>query len=195
MDRLWLPTGHHYDLHIRHVRPTGSPVENSGGGPKIVWHTTEGRDFATMDRVLRGKRAEPHLLVGRAGTNLEHFSVIQYFPLDVGSRALMHPSGTPATNGANCIQIEVCEFAKDAHTWDADLIHALAQLTRLLEHRTDVPRKAPRPFKVPALRYSGAGFVKAKGHVGHGHVPNNDHWDPGRFPWSRIKARIEKLEA
>lgn len=194
MDKLWLPKGHHYDLHIQHVKPNGSPVPFTGGGWKIVWHTTEGNDFATMDRVLRGKRAEPHFLIGRVGTGLEHFTVTQYFPLDVGSRALEHPAGTMPTNSANAIQIEVCGYARDSHSWGSAQIHALAQLTRLIEHRVEVLRKAPRPFKVPALHYSQQGFVQAKGHVGHCHVPNNSHWDPGRLPIQKIFRRIESLE-
>jgi hypothetical protein len=60
----------------------------------------------------------------------------------------------------------------------------LANLALLIEHRVDIPRKAPRSF--PGTRYTGSGFVRAQGHIGHCHVPGNTHTDPGRFASARL---------
>lgn len=197
IDKLWLPEGHHYDLHIEHnrERPPAGPME--GGGHKIVWHTTEGRNLRAMQEVLNNKNAGPHFLIGRDGTSREHFTVVQFFPLNQGARALRNDSSDlQPTNRANAIQVEICAFAKDAPEdyKQPGIMTALANLVRLIEHRVDVPRKAPRSFKVGTPRYTDAGFVKAAGHVGHAHVPDNDHWDPGAFNIAKVFRAIKRLE-
>jgi hypothetical protein len=41
MDKNWLPEGHHWGLRIEHRRlPDAGPF--TGGGHKLIWHTTEG---------------------------------------------------------------------------------------------------------------------------------------------------------
>lgn len=195
MDKAWLPKGHHWGLHIEHD-PRHMGGEFVGGGWKLVWHTTEGQDLRAMQRVLKDKRAESHLLIGRAGTGRKDFTVIQFIPFTEGSRALQHPAGTLDTNNARCIQVEVCERAANAQDWSDDLFEALGALTALVEHRVPIPRTAPRPFRVPAQRYTQRGFVSAKGHVGHEHAASqpDGHWDPGALPISRVFAATRRAE-
>lgn len=195
MNKAWIPEGHALDLFIEHRSPHGAAVPFVAAKPKIIWHTTEGMDLESMHTVLTNKHAEPHFLIGKHGTGRRDYTVIQYFPLDVGSRALQNNTadGYP-TNAARCIQIEVCEFAENAQNWDYDLIYALARLTRYIERRVHVPRVAPRAFTIPARRYTDQGFVNATGHFGHCHVPDNDHWDPGRFPIRKLFRQCEKFQ-
>ena len=200
MNKNWLPEGHRpaHDLHIEHDRrlPAAGPHER--GRPKIVWHTTEGLDLRVMQRVLYDKNAGPHFLVGREGTGRKHFTVIQFFPLDQGARALRNDANDlQPTNRANVIQVEICGYAKDAPDdyKQPGIITALAQLTRLIENRVNVPRKAPRPFGPGrATRYTDRGFVEATGHLGHSHVPDNDHWDPGAFDIAKLFRTIRRLD-
>jgi hypothetical protein len=200
MNKLWLPEGHRpaHDLHIEHDtrRPGSGPME--GGGWKLLWHTTEGRDLRTMQRVLYEKNAGPHFLLGRDGTDRKHFTVVQFFPLNQGARALRNDaSDLLPTNRANCIQVEICGYAKDAPQdyLQPGIITAMAQLTRLIENRVKIPRKAPRSFKVGTPRYTDRGFVNAEGHVGHAHAPDNDHWDPGHLNIGKVFRTIERIES
>jgi hypothetical protein len=195
----WLPEGKHRTLHITHVTPAGAPVPFTGGGAKLVWHTTESSpgSVAVVDQVLRAKHAEPHFVIGRGTTGLE---VIQYFPLSVGGRALEHPSGTPETNAANCVQIEVCGYAQDSHSWDGETLDALATLARMIERRTKIPRRRPRRFRslkdgAGQHRFSGWRFVLARGHVGHQHAASQPggHWDPGALRIREVFRRMDAL--
>jgi hypothetical protein len=192
---VWLPKGRHYDLHIEHDRrPATGPF--TGGGWKMVWHTTEGLNLRVMQSVLKNKSAEPHFLIGKDGSE-KLYTVVQFLPLDQFAKALEHPSGTPETNRANCIQVEICQFAqRGGDHWPDDLYNALAHLALLVEHRVDIPRKRPRIFSVPAKRYTGAGFIRAKGHVGHGHAASQPggHWDPGHFNCLKMFKIMDKKE-
>lgn len=181
MDKAWLPDGYHNGLHIEH-RPTGRGGQYTGGGWKVIWHTTQGRGLRAMSDVLVNKRAEPHFLIGEL-PGREALTVVQFIPLTKASRALEHPAGTADTNNAHAVQVEIAGFAEDAAKWDEHFLRGLANLTELIEHRVPVPRKVPRRFSDTPNRYTGTGFVKAKGHMGHQHVANqpSGHWDPGKF--------------
>jgi hypothetical protein len=183
IDKLWLPTGPTWDLNIEH-KPLEDAGEFTGGGHGLVWHTTESEreSVDAMWHVLRAKNAAPHVVIGwREG--FRYPVAIQCIPFNRAGRALAHPSG-PETNRANKIQVEICGRAAESHTWDANWYKALANLALLIEHRVDIPRKAPRSF--PGTRYTGTGFVRAQGHIGHCHAPGNDHSDPGRFASARL---------
>jgi hypothetical protein len=177
----WLPEGHHYDLHIEHRQLEGSGPF-TGGGNKWVWHTTESGWWTVdaMFQTLREKRAAPHFVIGgRSGT--EHPVVIQMLPLDEAGRALAHPSG-PDTNRADCIQTEICWRAGVSCDFTEWHYKAFANLVRYANlhavNSREVPPQLARPF-ADTRRFSGQGFVDAKGHCGHMHVPGNDHTDPG----------------
>jgi len=191
MDELWLPEGHHWDLHIEH-KPLPDAGPFTGGGWKLVWHTTESSWMAVdaMWNVLRDKDAAPHFIIGgRQGR--EHPVVIQCIALNRAARALAHPSG-PETNRANAIQVEICGRAAQSHLWSDGDYETLANLSELIMHRVDIPNNAPRDFSNPR-RYTGAGWVQAKGHVGHSMCPGNDHWDPGRFREGTLVNLIDKV--
>jgi hypothetical protein len=194
MSSLWLPEGVHHDLKIERAE-LESAGAFAGGGWKLCEHITVSpweRVDAMFD-TLRAKRAAPHFVIGgRAG---ERFPVvIQMLPLNVAGRALEHNLPEP-TNGANCIQIEICagpgpaagsESMRGKPGWkDSDLIDfwptwrykALANLLRMIDFRVPIPRRQARSFQ-NTRKFSGPGFVSAKGHLGHMHVPGNSHIDP-----------------
>jgi hypothetical protein len=186
---LWLPEGAHYDLNIEHgPLPDAGPF--TGGGWKLCWHTTESEreSVDAMWSVLRNKDAAPHFVIGyRKGFRFP--VVIQMIPLHRAGRSLAHPSG-PETNRANVIQVEICGRAAESNSWDDNWYRALANLGLLIEHRVPIERKRPRRF--PGERYTGSGFVRATGHVGHCHVPGNDHGDPGRFQGRKLLRFMEQ---
>lgn len=179
MDRLWLPEGHHWDLHIEHDKSEDAG-SFTGGGWKLCWHTTESPWEAvdSMVNVVQQKRANPHFVIG-GRTGRDHPVVVQLIPLNKAGRALAHPSG-PETNRANTIQVEICGRAAESQDWPLNRYEALANLADLIRHRVPVPNSSDQDFSVPH-RYTGTGWVNAKGYVGHSMCPGNDHVDPGRF--------------
>lgn len=109
MDKLWLPKGHHWDLHIEHDR-SGDAGPFTGGGWKLLWHITVSPwvSIDSMVRVLKDKGAEPHLVIGgRPGT--QHPVVVQLVPFNRAGRSLANNQADGyATNKANVIQVEIC---------------------------------------------------------------------------------------
>ena len=189
MDQNWLPEGHHWGLKIEHkMLPNAGPM--TGGGHKLIWHTTEGTGMDRMWNVLRDKNAAPHFLIDPGGGDAP---VYQCIPLNRAARALEHPSGTPETNRANCIQVEIIGFAKDADEWGHVIYRDLGALAALIDHRFNI-RRGYRPFTVPAKKVTPLGFVRATGHMGHAHVPNNNHWDPGKMSGGRLMRAIKDAE-
>lgn len=62
--------------------------------------------------------------------------------------------------------------------WTDDTYKALANLAQMIDRRVDIPRFNARTAQ-NTTRYSGVGWVKARGHLGHMHAPYpNDHTDP-----------------
>lgn len=194
MDITRLPNGDHWGLSIdsSHLQHTGPMVP--GCRPKLVLHTTEGEGFGTMDRVLREKSAEPHILID-PGTR----QVKQYFLFHEYSKALEHPAGTPETNRANCIQIEIVGFAapnarkRDVAEESLDWYVNLGALCELIRHRVPFSRTYPNRFTPPTTRLPADKFANVTGIIGHCHVPSqpSGHWDPGAI---RIETLIHCME-
>lgn len=196
VNKRLLPEGHHFGIHCEHDLSTDGG-RFTGGGWKLVWHTTEGLDLPTMVKVLKDKRAEPHVVIGIHGTDRKDFTAIQLLSFDQAGRALEHPSGTMETNNANAIQVEICENAGNAPHWSSELIDALAALSLLIEHRVDIPRVAPRHFSDIPNRFTPAQWIAERGHVGHEHAPSQPggHWDPGAMKIREVfKAMIKVAE-
>jgi hypothetical protein len=137
---LWLPKGAHWDLNIEHHPLPGGTGPMTGGGWKVPLHTTESpREW--IDGAIKQFTAgngTPHLSIGwRKG--LKFPVVAQFLPFDQYAKTLEHPPGTPETNKANAIQIEICGAAAESHGWDANWYKALANLLLLVQHRVDFP--------------------------------------------------------
>lgn len=154
----------------------------TGGGKKIVWHTTEGSSAAGAVGAYRASGSWPHLTVTFEGGR---FKVFQHLPLTVAARALAHPSG-PETNRANAIQIECVGFAVASEAWPAGYYVGLREVSRWIEESFGVPRRTSVQFRRGVERLGGEAFYTYSGHVGHCHVPGNDHWDPGDLRISEI---------
>jgi hypothetical protein len=174
-------TGEKYDLKIE--RSIGGDAGNfTGGGWKWVWHTTESslESVDVINRVLHDKGAEAHWVIGKRDGR---WVAIQQVPLNQAARTLRHVFG-PETNRANCIQVEICGRAAESGTWGDDVYQALANLVRLTNEERAESRQAKVPWELARSfkddrRYGPEAFVQERGHLGHKHVPGNDHSDPG----------------
>lgn len=158
--------------------PAAKRVPYSDAGPfvkagaKIVWHTTETSGLP----IYSG--SAPHFTFNPATGGLW-----QHIPINRSAKSLEHPAGTVETNHANCVQVELIGYAKDSGTWGAGAYSNIAKLARWIEANAGVPSRCGVTFTdaYHVKRLSAADWLNYAGHLGHQHVPNNHHWDPGQF--------------
>ena len=180
MSKLWHPDA------IR--APSEDAGAFTGGGHKIVLHTTEGGTPTSVVATLKANRSAVHFVIGTAGP------LYQLIPLNKAGRGLEHPSG-PETNRANAIQIEIVGFAKDSQNWSDAFYERIGHLCRWIEKNFNVPHKCGVEFTAtassPAKRLGGQAFFEYAGYIGHEHVPGNSHWDPGRLRINKLLKAAE----
>lgn len=192
--------------------------DNLGGSKMspnvLVWHTTEGPGFPSS-AIYRNGATAPNITV-RINIASRTMSVRSHFPADRSARALENRAGGVQTNTANAFQVEIvgtCDpryrktwgglkagvdylYLPDAPDWALEL---LAEIPRWLhEEWPDFPIKdaAPRGWKAypdsygnkNGQRLSGSEWSKVKGMLGHQHIPENSHGDPGNMDVAKIAA-------
>lgn len=156
-------------------------ISNRGLGPfigvpwRIVWHTTEGRTIEGGYAALTHNNDEPHFIAdGR--------QIWQLTPLDVASRSLRHV-GSPETNRANAIQIELVGFAGQPKP--QDLLNMARKLSLWLHAEFHIPFVWPNGYPKPPRNGQDPGghnrdpitWAAKGGDYSHGEVPGNTHWD------------------
>lgn len=148
--------------------------------PKGVLHTTEGYGLPNY------AGSNPTFTLVLTGPGYLRPKLYQHIPIQSAAKALRHTESTP-TNGAHAIQIELGNaFAgKIGQLKDQDYT-AIANLMRWIERHGGVLRRSNVRFAVPAQRLSNSAWINTVGWVGHEHVPQNDHWDPGSFDIARV---------
>lgn len=161
----------------------------------IILHTTEGNGWPGYS----GGGSAPHLTI-TPDTKAKKLVVRQHFRLDRTARALI---GAEANDGG--IQIELVGTSGWAtsenpnrpytvgFSWPkapAWAITALGKIVGQLARDHGIPLSAPWTFPSwkTSNRASWAAYRRARGIIGHTHVPGNDHTDPGALPISRIIA-------
>jgi hypothetical protein len=130
----------------------------------------------------------------------------QHFDFDTSARALMNKSGGVETNTANAVQVELvgtCDpsahkkWGSTKHLYTPELpdwvIRDLAAFAKWANKNHGVKLESGVTFKsYPAsygkssVRLTNAQWGRFYGHLGHQHVPENDHGDPGAFPIKKI---------
>jgi hypothetical protein len=170
--------------------------------PKGVIHTTEGVSWPSYS----GWTIHPHATVKPIpGKGVE---IRQHVPADHASFALRHTRATE-TNRANAFQVELIGTSdpgsiKGAYDWtnpdDAvlkDLYETLFvpahELFGIPLRSTVTWVKYPDSYGNTKSRLSDSEWLKYSGWLGHQHVPQNLHGDPGHFPWARISAMEDDL--
>jgi hypothetical protein len=154
--------------------------------PRLVWHTVEGYNLPAY------KGSAPHFTL-----SIKTGKLWQHVPVNRASSSLKHPSGTAETNHAHAIQVELTDaFAKDSQDWSAAAYARIASLARWIEKNAGVARRCGVEFgRYPnALpkRLSGTAWLRYSGHIGHQHVPNNDHGDPGALKISLVLGNLDQ---
>ena len=167
------------------------PAPDDGGSMlsvpmRGVLHTTEGTTFAAHRSAIAQNNSWPHF-----SCTFEHgrFEIFQHIPINRAARTLKH-NGSTQTNRANAIQIEIvgiCDPPKmtggvlDVPRFPRAYLEGIAEWMRWVEEH-GVKREATVAFKTPpakGVRLSPAAWKTYNGWLGHQHVPENDHVDPG----------------
>ena len=159
-----------------------------------VLHTTESRRGSYRSGGPRnygnfGHTSFPHFTVDVQDGKFKSW---QHISLRRAAKALKNTSGGVETNREGVIQIEVVGRAAEPFTSNRVLVEGLKKLMRWIEANTDIPTSCgvkfhPYPPDQGARlgsepwRYSrtGTGWGRYKGWLGHQHVPENSHGDPG----------------
>jgi hypothetical protein len=156
-----------------------------------VLHTTEGRSFSPRKDSYGGwHTAYPHFTLIQTDTGV---AIFQHLPIDVAARALKNKRGGVQTNRARTIQIEIVGKAAESSDFSEQMLTAISSWMRWVEAETGVLPIAPLEFigwegagEAAKSRMSSNEWMAFNGWCGHQHVPENDHWDPGRINIGRL---------
>lgn len=193
---LWLP-GAERDEHGRDLEYT------EWTDPKGCLHTTETSGWPDYS----GWTIPPQMTVmpiPNVGVKVR-----QHIPLDQAGFALRNLAGGVETNTDCILQIELvgsCRKGGPGYYWpgadDAVLRGLGGYVLRPVSQILGIPMKALRFQAYDAsygprgvtntVRLSGAAFDTYTGWLGHQHVPENVHGDPGAFPWDRMMQLLEE---
>lgn len=184
----------------------GNAMESNVG----VLHTTEGRTVPDY----RGGRDAPNF-TALPDIPAKRLRWYQHYDFDTSSRALMNLAGGVETNTANAVQVELvgtCDERR-AVTWDGKragtdyifwpdapdwLLAELALFVRWASEEHNLPMQSDVTWKAykkgqvggsygaNGVRLSGATWNRYYGWLGHQHVPENDHGDPGNINFARV---------
>lgn len=173
-EEIWLP-----GAEVRRKSPVGPKYRAMPW--RGVLHTTEGGSLSGADQTFDKNRDWPHLAIEPSTR-----TVVQYIPLNVGSRALADGNGTLATNSAHAVQIEIVGFAEKAPQFTTEQLQFIKDVMRQIEDLVPIPRTADRSFldasgvnRTPGNRMTVQEWAVFSGWCGHQHVPGQTHWDPG----------------
>lgn len=187
----WLPEA------IRENRGSGGTWAEKSD-PKGCLHTTEGSGWPTY----QGWKVNPHAtIMPNPGVGV---TVRQHIPFSGSSFALRNLDGGVQTNRDYVFQFELigtCEKGGPGYYWpgadDAVLLDLFDKVIEPLSKAFGIPLVArdfkayPSSYGNSSVRMSGAAFDNYSGWLGHQHVPENAHGDPGAFPWDRMIQLVE----
>lgn len=162
-----------------HARAIRNQVQGGIGAflnvpAKLVWHTTEGTSLPGY------QGSHPHFTL-----DFKRRLLYQHIPVTSGAMALKNLPGGVETNRANVIQVELVGFAQDSSKWSDSDYAQIADLARWIEKYCGVKRQSTVTFRTDAS-HKVPDWLNYAGHLGHQHVPENDHWDPGLFQIQKV---------
>lgn len=162
-----------------------------GANWKVLLHTTEAKWFRPSSSNYYGHSSYPHFTIEPDGT------IWQHIPITRAARATKNLSGGVQTNRANMIQIEICWKAVESPDMPKVLLDAIVKLTKWIMSQVPVPAVHPDFVAYPksygqrnGIRFSHSSWYDFNGILGHQHVPENDHGDPGAMNMKYIVAAL-----
>lgn len=172
------------------AKKDASQANNAGafvdGPPRGVLHTTEGPTFASARSAFVAENTWPHFTVTFENGVFEAF---QHLPINVAARTLANDPSGVQTNRQNAIQIEIVGGAANSPNFPKAYLDGIARLMRWIEFNAGVKRQASVLFEPPfinSVRLSNSAWNAYEGWLGHQHVPENSHTDPGKIDISYL---------
>jgi len=157
----------------------------TGGGKKLVIHTTEGRTALGAVAAYKKNNSWPHFTI-----SYEEKKQIQHLPLNLAARSLQNDTKDGYdTNRANAIQIEIVGYANETSSWPQSKLDWIAQQFKKIYDNYQFGLSYPE-FRQGTRRFGDKEFVDYSGIVGHAHVPDNNHWDPGALNVAYIVTQM-----
>lgn len=176
--------------------PLGGATTYTGGPKKLVIHTTEGYSLEAAESAYKAKGVTPQFTVCFVTRRWA-----QHIDTDSGGSAMRNESGGVQTNRDGAVQVEIVGFAAYTQDISDDDLRWLGGIIRLICEREGIDvHRHPKFVGTEAgtiatntapQRMSYADWDNFNGVCGHQHVPENHHWDPGRFPYERMLALTE----
>lgn len=177
---MWIPNVHR-------VPGNSAGGMNGDGSRKLTLHSTEGKSIDGAVGAYTAHNSWPHLTV-----DCPRRAVVEHLDLMVAGRSLRNTAGgADQTNkdGTVHVQIEMVGTAVQPTTLGSpeDLTWFGREVVRPIHELTGIPlvtsvpwRAYPGSFGLHApQRLSPAAWDAYSGILGHQHVPDNDHGDPG----------------
>jgi hypothetical protein len=174
--------------------PGASTGTFTSGPRKFVIHTTEGGLTGALTAYGK-KRVVPHFTWDRASRRrLQHVDTV------ISVSALANDMGGVQTNRDSAIQVEITGFAVESHLWSDDDLRWIAECIREVCEQEGIDYRSYKRFvgteagtiatEIAPQRMSYAEWDAFSGVCGHQHVPENEHWNPGRLDYPKILAFI-----
>lgn len=175
----------------------------SNAKPKGCLHTTEGNDWPTYQNWTVHPHATIKPFPGRG------VSVRQHVPFGQAAFSLRNLAGGVQTNTDFVFQFELIgtsELGGPGLYWPtADATVLLSLYDKVIQpvsyaHRMPYIAQTFQSYpasygprgKTNRVRLSGKDWDAFSGWLGHQHVPENVHGDPGAFPWDRMMFLVDK---
>lgn len=163
--------------------------------PVLVVHTTEtkpGTAQAVARILLRDGKAPHQVYDPSDGT------VVHCHDWHMSGAALKNLAGGVETNRRGGVkQVEIVGYAAEVPFYGASWYENLGRYLNRVCDQTGTPKTFPYPF-VPGgygtgapQRLSNQQWLAVEGIVGHQHVPENSHWDPGGLDVARLLPYLE----
>jgi hypothetical protein len=171
---------------------------NGDGSRKILLHSTEGSTIEGAVGAYEDNNSWPHLTI-----DCRRRRIAQHVAFGMAARALRNEAGGVETNrdGSILVQIELVGFAGDPGSigalvdldWLGGVIAQIARATGVPLFNSLTWAPYPNSYGTHAAqRLSGPVWDRYSGLVGHQHVPENSHGDPGAIDITRILTAARK---
>lgn len=171
--------------------------------PVVVLHLTQGSSIAGAVSTMNKAGTQCHRVIDPAVIDSRGKAAYrQLIPFDRPAKSLKHPKGTPETNNrgyttatrhlGRVLQVEVVGFSERIEDYDDDWYERLDEALSELADEQGVPKTFPCEFVddgygvSASQRLSRKAFETISGFIGHEHVPDNEHWDPGPLDTNRL---------
>ena len=164
--------------------PGNSAGLQTGGGWKILLHTTEGGTANGAIAAYKKNNSWPHFTI-----SFEEGRRIQHPEWNQAARSLRNDADGYDTNRANVVQIEIVGYTRDCGGWSKAKLDFIARTIADIQDAGVKPALVAPDFSNP-VRFSDKAFVEYSGIVGHCHAPDNTHYDPTGLDVQYIISRL-----